>query len=80
MHIHLIHMVTILIMSAKMAALGVLKINVFLNKVYGIIASVHDVTNRILSHDANYFVDVVPWPKFGNSSISMREIIITSIW
>ena len=46
MHIHLIHMVTILIMSAKMAALGVLKINVFLNKVYGIIASVHDVTNR----------------------------------
>ena len=59
MHIHLIHMVTILIMSAKMAALGVLKINVFLNKVYGIIASVHDVTNRILSHVANYFVDVV---------------------
>ena len=53
-------MVTILIMSAKMAALGVLKITVFLNKVYGIIASVHDVTNRILSHDANYFVDVVP--------------------
>ena len=52
-------MVTILIGSAKMASLGVLKINVFLNKVYGIIASVHDVTNRILSRDANYFVDVV---------------------
>ena len=26
--------------------------------------SVHDVTNKILSPDSNYIVDVVMWPKF----------------
>ena len=28
---------------------------------------------------SNYIVDVVMWPKFGNSSISMREVMITTI-
>ena len=72
-------MVTILMMSAKMATLGLLKIKVFWNKGYDVIISVHDVTNKILSSDSNYIIDVVMWPKFGNSSISMREVIITSI-
>ena len=72
-------MVTILIMSAKMATPGLLKIKVFWNKIYDVIIFVHDVTNKILSHDSNYVVDLVMWPKFGNSSISMREVIITSI-
>ena len=40
--------------------------------------SVHDVTNKILSSDSNYIVDVAMWPKFGNPSISMREVIIAS--
>ena len=72
-------MVTILMMSAKMATLGLLKIKVFWNKGYDVITSVCDVTNKILSCDSNYIVDVVMWPKFGNSRISMREVIITSI-
>ena len=72
-------MVTILMMSAKMATPGLLKITVFWNKGYDVIISVHDVTNKILSRDSNYIVDVVMWPKFGNTSISMREVIITSI-
>ena len=72
-------MVAILMMSAKLATLGLLKIKVFWNKGYDVIISVHDVTNKILSRDSNYIVDVVMWPKFGNSSISMREVIITSI-
>ena len=66
-------------MSAKMAALALLKVKVFWNKVYYVIYSVYDVTNKILSHDSNYIVDVVMWPKFGNSSISIREVIVTSI-
>ena len=66
-------------MSAKMATPGLLKIKVFGKKGYDVIISVHDVTNKILSRDSNYIVDVVMWPKFGNSSISMREVIITSI-
>ena len=37
-----------------------------------------DVTNKILSRHSNCIVDAVMWPKFGNSSISMREVIITS--
>ena len=41
--------------------------------------SVHDVSNKILSRDSNYIVDAVMRPKFGNASISMREVITTSI-
>ena len=66
-------------MAAKMATLGLLKIKAIWNKGHDIMISVHDVTNKILSRDPNYIVDVVMWPKFGNSSISIREDIITSI-
>ena len=67
-------MVTILMMSAKIATLGLLKIKVFWNKSYDAIISVYDFINKNLSLDSNYIVDVVMWPKFGNSSISMREV------
>ena len=66
-------------LPAKMATLGLLKIKVFWNKGYDVIISVNDVTNKILSRDSNYIVDVFMWPKFGNSSISKREVIIISI-
>ena len=46
-------MVTILMMSAKMATLGLLK-----RKVYDIIVSVHDVINKILSCGSDYILDV----------------------
>ena len=65
--------------SAKMAALGLLKINVFWNKGYDVIIYAHAAINKILSRHSNYIVDVVMWPKFGNYSPSMREVIITSI-
>ena len=65
--------------AAKMAVVSLLKIKVFWNKDYDFVIYVHDVTNKILSRDSNYIVDVVIWPKFGNSSISTREAIITSI-
>ena len=79
LRIVLIKKVTGLMMSAKMATPGLLKITVFWNKGYDVIIYVHDVTNKILSGDSNYIVDVVMWPKFGNSNISMREVIIISI-
>ena len=66
-------------MSAKVATLGLIKIKVLWGKDYDVIISVHDVTNKILSCNTNYIVDVVMWPKFGNSNISMREVIITLI-
>ena len=69
-------MVTILMMSAKLATLGLLKIKVFWNKGYYVIISVHDVNSRILPRDSNYVVDVVMWPRFGNSRISMREVLL----
>ena len=61
-----------MIMPAKMATPGLLKIKLFWNKVYGGIISVHDVNNKILSRDI-----VVLRPKLGNASISVREVIIT---
>ena len=52
-------MVTILMMSAKSATLGFRKIKALKIKGYDVIISVHEVTNKILSCDSNYIVDVV---------------------
>ena len=49
----LINMVAILMMSAKLAALVLLKIKLFGNKGYDIIISVNDIISKILSHDSN---------------------------
>ena len=65
--------------SVKMASPALLKIKIFSNKVYYAIYSVYDVTNKVLSHDSNYIIDVAMGPKFGNSNICIREVIITSI-
>ena len=75
--VFIINMSTISVMSTKMATPGLLNINVFWSKGNDVITSIHDVSDKILSHDSNYVVDVVTWPNFGNSS--MREVIITSI-
>ena len=72
-------MVTILMIPAKLATLGLLSIRLFGNKSYGVIITVHDVSNRVLSRESNHIVDMVMWPKSGNSSMSMTEVIITSI-
>ena len=66
--------------SSKIDTAGLLKITLFWNKGYDAITSVDDVTNKILPRDSNYnIVDVFMWPKFDNCSISMREVITTSI-
>ena len=72
-------MVLILMMPAKVAALGLPKIKVFWSKGYDILISVHELTNKIVSCESNYIVGLVMWPKFDNSSVSIREVIITSI-
>ena len=54
-------MVTILMMSSKLATSGLLKVKVFQkvflklfqNKIYDVITYVHDITNKILSCDSN---------------------------
>ena len=71
-------MVEILIMSAKMATPGYLKVKLFWNNSYDVIIIVHAVFNKTLSGDANYIVDMIMWPKLSNSSGSKREVIITS--
>ena len=52
-------MVTILMMSAKITTPDLLKIRVLPNNGYDLIIFVHDVTNKILSGDSNYIIDVV---------------------
>ena len=55
----LVNMVQFLMMPAKLAAPGLLKIKVFSNEGYDIIIPVCDITNNVLSHDSKYIVDVV---------------------
>ena len=62
-----------------MATLGLLKIKVFWSKGYAVIIFIYGVIKENVSRESNYTVDVVMRPKFGNSSASMREVIITSI-
>ena len=64
-------------MLPKLATLSILKTKVFWNQGYGTAISSHDVTDKRLSRDSNYIV--VMWPKFGKCSISVWEVIITSI-
>ena len=52
-------MVTILMISAKLATPGLLKIKLFRNEGYDIIIADSDITNKILSCDSNYIVNVV---------------------
>ena len=73
-------MVTILMMSAKLASPGLIKTKVFRNKGYGVIIPDYGVINKVLSRDSlHYIVDVVMWTKSRNSNISMAEVIVTSI-
>ena len=69
----------VLLISAKMAIPGLLKVTTFWNNGYDVIIFVHDVTKKILSGNSNYIVNLVMWSKFGHSIISMREVIIISI-
>ena len=66
-------------MSAKMATPGLFRITVFWNKGYDVIISINDVTKKMFSRDSNYIADVFMRPKLGNCSVSMREVITTSI-
>ena len=65
--------------SAKIATLGLPEIKIFSSKGYDVIISVFDVTSKTLLCDSNHIVDVFGWQRFGNSSISMREVIIALI-
>ena len=62
-----------------MATPGLLKITVFWNKGYDVKIPVNDVINKISSRHLICIADLFMWSKFGNFSISMREVIATSI-
>ena len=55
----LINMVAVFMMSAKLAILGLLRINLFCQKGYDFIISVHDISSKVLSRDSDCIVDVV---------------------
>ena len=50
----LLNSVTILMLSAKLATPGLLKINIFQNKGYDVLFLEHDLINKILTSDSNY--------------------------
>ena len=50
------------------------------NKGYDVIISVREIiVNKVSSGSSSCIVDVVMWLKFGNPSISIKGVIITSI-
>ena len=72
-------MVTILVMSTKLATYSFLKVKIFWEKAYNVIVYMNDVTNKILSRESTYIAVVVMWPTSGKSNTSMKEVIITSV-
>ena len=46
-------------MLAKLATPGLLEIKIFQNNGYDVIVLGYDVTNKLLSHDSNYIVDMI---------------------
>ena len=72
-------MITILMVSAKIAVLGLIQLKTFWNKSNDVKIFVYEVTKKNVLRDSNYIVDVVMWPKLGNWSISMGEVVITSV-
>ena len=72
-------MVVILMMSAKLAILDLLKRKVSWNKGYHVIIFCPRRHQQTFMTCSNYIVDVVMWLKFGNSNISMRDVIIISV-
>ena len=61
-------------MLVKIATSGLLKITLLWNKGYDVITPVHDVTNKILSRDSNYIVDVVMWPSLGTLAFLWEKL------
>ena len=72
-------MITILMVSAKIAALGLIQLKIFWNKSNDLKIFVYEVTKKKFLRDSNYIVDVVMWPKLGDCSISMGEVVITLV-
>ena len=72
------NMVKVLMMSAKLAILDLL--NVILKWSLWRYNFCPWRYQQTLSSESSYNVDVIMWPKFGNSSVSMREVAITSIF
>ena len=54
----LINLVAIFMVSANLATLGFLKIKIYRNKKFDVIISLHDETNKILSSNTVYIVQV----------------------
>ena len=69
-----IKVIAILMILPKLATPNLLKLNFIWNNCDDIIISVSVVTNKILSLVSNYMLDLVMWPKYGNSNISMEEV------
>ena len=66
--------------SVKLVFLGLPRIKVFWNNSYDVLKFVHDVTKKTFSRGSNCIIDMVMWPKFGNFSISMTEVMTNSIY
>ena len=51
-------MVIILMILAKISTSGLLRIKVFRRKSFDVIIYLHDVTEKVLSRNSNYIVDM----------------------
>ena len=73
-------LIAILTRTARTDTPGLLKIILSWKNVNDVIISIHEVINKTSLYDANYIVDMVVKPKFGDTSISMTEISKISVF
>ena len=66
-------------MSVNLTTPSLLKRKILRNESYDVIIFDYGATKKVLSRDSDDIVDLVLRPKFGNSSVSVREVIIISI-
>ena len=69
----LIDEISTLMISAKLATLSLLKIQVFWSKGYGVIISVHDITKNY--HVTQIILQMLPWFSFNNLSLTISMVL-----
>ena len=73
-------MINILMISAELGTPDLLKLKVFWNENYDLKTSVYDVSNKVLTCESNYIVDVVFMKSYYNFNFIRFDLKNICFW